>query len=135
MICSAHKELVPLNRRSLFPKLSRSWKKFLQILHEIQSHSEHYNLPTRLTKMGRGGKRVRDQLDPIAFKANVHRVAVTAAEVEEVEVVVGVEGDNEIIGTTEPATIRLTRRMRSWRDFTIAFLISQKARNQTSGRL
>jgi len=51
-------------------------------------------------------------------------VAVAAAEVEEVEVVVGVEGDNEIIGTTEPATIRLTRRMRSWRDFTIAFLIS-----------
>jgi hypothetical protein len=83
--------------------------------------------------MGRGGKRVSDWSDPIAFKANVHRVAV--AVVEEVEVVVGWEGDNEIIGTTEPATIRLKRRMRSWRDFTIAFLASQKARNQISGQL
>jgi hypothetical protein len=39
-----------------FPQL----EKVPAILHEIQSHSEHYNLPTRLIKMGRGGKRVRD---------------------------------------------------------------------------
>jgi len=81
-------------------------------LHKIQLHSGHYNLLTKLIKMGRGGKRVRNWSDPSAFKANKRRAAVVAVE-EEVEAVVGVEGDNETIATTVPVTTRLTRRTRS----------------------
>lgn len=65
--------------------------------------------------------------------ANLFREVVAAAEVE--EVVVGVEGDNEIIGTTVPAMTRLIRQMRSWRNSTTKSSNSQKKRNQTSGEL
>jgi hypothetical protein len=85
--------------------------------------------------MGRGGKRVSNWAYSSAFKANIYRAAVVAVEVEEVEVVVGVEGDSEIIATTVPVTTRLTRLMRSWRSFTTACSILQKTRSQSSGQL
>jgi hypothetical protein len=85
--------------------------------------------------MGRGGKRVSSWSFSSAFKANMHRAAVVAVEVEEVEVMVGLEGDSEIIATTVPATTKSTRRTRSWRGFITACSISQKKRNRTSGLL
>jgi hypothetical protein len=42
---------------------------------------------------------------------------LVAVGVEEAEVVVGVEGDNEIIETTVLVTTRLIRRTRSWNAF------------------
>lgn len=56
---------------------------------------------------------MRNWSDPSASKANKRRAAVVAVEEEEVEAVVGVEGDNVIIATTVPVTTRLTKRTRS----------------------
>jgi hypothetical protein len=70
--------------------------------------------------MGRGGKRVSNCSGAFTFSANCPREVAAAVEVEEVEAMVGVEGDNEIIGTIVPVTTSWTRRMRSWRDFTTA---------------
>lgn len=56
-----------VNGQNLFPQLVPRVGKVPAALHEIKSHSEQYSLPTRLIKMGRGGKRVR-----IFFQIQVH---------------------------------------------------------------
>lgn len=60
MLCSEGASDVNLKQAQPFSEAFLQLEKVPAILHEIQSHSEHYNLPTRLIKMGRGGKRVRD---------------------------------------------------------------------------
>jgi hypothetical protein len=68
------------------------WEKFLRL--DINSlYTPNYDLPTRLIRMGRGGKRVRQLIMKLSqLQANMYRAAVVAVEEGEVEVLVGVEG-------------------------------------------